>query len=81
MTGLPHPTFRTKFQGYDRQQIDRMVDRIERTLAGTARKDRVRVVDLQYFYFDVRVGGYDRRQVHEYLSNAITALRRKAVAA
>jgi len=41
----------------------------------------VLVSDLQYFYFDVRMGGYDRDQVHQYLADAIVALRRRAIAA
>lgn len=81
MTQLAHPTFQTRVKGYDKEQIDRLVDRVERTLAGTAGKDRILVVDLQYFYFDVRVGGYDRAEVHEFLQQAIAALRRRAVAA
>jgi cell division septum initiation protein DivIVA len=73
--------FRTRLHGYDRDQVQRMVDRIGRTLTGQARRDAVLVSDLQYFYFDVRVGGYDREQVHQYLSDAVEALRRRALAA
>ncbi len=81
MFDLENPTFRTRLQGYDRDQVNRMVDRIVRTLAGHARRDAVRVSDLQYFYFDVRMGGYDRKQVHQYLAEAVDALRRRALAA
>ncbi len=81
MTSLSRPEFHTRIKGYDRTQIDRLVDRVERTLAGTAGRDRIRVVDLQYFYFDVRVGGYDRAEVHEFMQQAIAALRRRALAA
>lgn len=81
MGQLTRPEFHTRIKGYDKDQIDRLVDRVDRTLAGTAGKDRVRVVDLQYFYFDVRVGGYDRSEVHEFLQQSIGALRRRALAA
>jgi cell division septum initiation protein DivIVA len=81
MPDIANPTFRTRLHGYDRDQVHRMVDRIGRTLTGQARRDAVLVSDLQYFYFDVRMGGYDRDQVHEYLTNAIAALRRRAMAA
>lgn len=81
MAELTRPEFSTRIKGYDKEQIDRLVDRVERTLTGTAGRDRIRVVDLQYFYFDVRVGGYDRTEVHEFLQQSIVALRRRAVAA
>ena len=82
MADIANPSFRTRLQGYDRDQVQKMIDRIGRTLSGSAaRTERVRVVDLQYFYFDVKVGGYDRQQVHQYLAEAITALRRRALAA
>lgn len=82
MTDLTRPDFRTTFHGYDRGQVQKLVDRIERTLAGTARLDPVTVPDLQYdVYFDVRVGGYDRKEVQQYLAEAIATLRRRAVAA
>ncbi len=81
MVDIANPSFRTRFQGYDRDQVHRMIDRIVRTLSGTARRDAIRVADLQYFYFDVKIGGYDRAQVHDYLSEAITALRRRSLAA
>lgn len=82
MADIANPSFRTRLQGYDRDQVQKMIDRIGRTLSGSAaRTARVRVVDLQYFYFDVKVGGYDRQQVHQYLAEAITALRRRALAA
>lgn len=76
------PDFRVKMQGYDRSQVDRLVERIQRTLSGAAVRDPVSVVELQYYvYFDVRVRGYDRRRVHEYIDVAIAALRRRALAA
>lgn len=80
MADIANPTFRTRLQGYDRDQVNRMIDRIARTLAGTAR-NAVRVVDLQYVYFDVKVGGYDRREVQAYLAEVISALRRRSLAA
>lgn len=81
MSDIANPTFRTRLHGYDRDQVNRMIDRIVRTLSGRARRDAVLVSDLQYFYFDVRMGGYDRDQVHQYLADAIVALRRRAIAA
>jgi DivIVA domain-containing protein len=81
MPDIANPTFRTRLQGYDREQVDRMVDRICRTLTGQARHNAVVVSDLQYFYFDVKMRGYDRDEVHQYLSDAIAALRRRAIAA
>lgn len=82
MADLANPTFRTRLQGYDRAQIDKLVDRVARTLAGTAsRTEVVRVVDLQYFYFDVKFGGYDKTEVHSYIGDAIDAIRQRAVAA
>jgi DivIVA domain-containing protein len=81
MADIANPSFRTRLQGYDRDQVHKVIDRIARTLAGTARADAIRVVELQYFYFDVKFGGYDRSQVHEYVRDAITALRRRSLAA
>lgn len=81
MAQLTPAVFNTRIKGYDKEQIDRLVDRVQRTLSGTAGKDRIRVVELQYFYFDVRVGGYDRSEVHEFMQQAIGALRQRAVAA
>ncbi|HEX5997492.1 MAG TPA: DivIVA domain-containing protein [Jiangellales bacterium] len=81
MSDIANPTFRTRLHGYDRDQVNRMIDRIVRTLSGQARRDAVLVSDLQYFYFDVRMGGYDRDQVHQYLAEAIVVLRRRAIAA
>lgn len=81
MADIANPSFRTRLQGYDRDQVHKMVDRIARTLAGTARNDAIRVAELQYVYLDVKVGGYDRSQVHEYINDAIAALRRRALAA
>lgn len=81
MADIATPTFRTRLQGYDRDQVHKMIDRIARTVAGTARADAIRVVELQYFYFDVKFGGYDRAQVHQYIRDAITVLRRRSLAA
>lgn len=82
MADLADPSFRTRLQGYDRDQVNRMIERIGRTLAGTAgRAEVVRVDDLQYAYFDVKFGGYDRREVHDYLTAAIAAIRRRSLAA
>lgn len=81
MSDIANPTFRTRLHGYDRDQVQRMVDRSSRTLTGQAHRDAVLVSDLQYFYFDIRLGGYDRKQVHKYLADAIDALRRRAMAA
>jgi DivIVA domain-containing protein len=81
MTGTERP-FRVKLHGYDQNQVDKLVDRVQNTLAGAIARDAVSVVELQYgVYFDIRMRGYDRRQVQQFIDDSINALRRKALAA
>jgi cell division septum initiation protein DivIVA len=80
MTGIDGP-FRVRFHGYDTEQVDRLVSRIETTLAGTGR-DAVSVPELQYgIHFDFRARGYDRSEVDSFIAESIAALRRNALAA
>jgi cell division septum initiation protein DivIVA len=81
MTGNESP-FRVKLHGYDQNQVDKLVERVHQTLAGRIAHDAVSVVELQYgVHFDIRMRGYDRRQVQQFVSDSIDALRAKAVAA
>lgn len=82
MTGYERPLFGVRLHGYDRGQVERLVDRVERTLEGRIAHDAVSVPELQYgVYFDLRMKGYDRRQVDGFIEDSINALRRNALAA
>jgi DivIVA domain-containing protein len=74
------PEFPTALRGYDRIEVDAFVDRVERTLAGSAGVDAVTPESIQAVTFSSALRGYRVEEVDDYLDRAVAELETRSAA-
>lgn len=71
--------FRTALRGYSPVEVDELLDRVERTLAGTAGNDAVEPEAVRSALFSIVLRGYREDDVDEYLDQVVAELERRAI--
>ncbi|WP_052745431.1 DivIVA domain-containing protein [Allosalinactinospora lopnorensis] len=77
-TSHPPVEFAVILRGYNRKQVDVLLDRISISLAeGSETLGGITADEARAHSFDIALRGYDRRQVEEHLETLIADLERR----
>ena len=75
-TPLPEPRFARVLRGYDRAEVDKVVERIRRSAEAPGAPGAITPDEIESAMFRIVMRGYDEHQVDDYLDHAVTHIKR-----